>query len=88
MRAQAMLGAEGPRLPQKLHDGLLRGIGRHYKDDKVDWFFAHMDQVANAHVAGLLFGAGWTEQTTVESDGGNLIRKTIAYHNSGGTRLK
>ncbi|CCK27714.1 parallel beta-helix repeat-containing ricin B lectin [Streptomyces davaonensis JCM 4913] len=60
----------------------------HYKDDKVDWLFAHMDQVANAHVAGLLFGAGWTEQTTVESDGGNLIRKTIAYHNSGGTPLK
>ncbi|MGW6789544.1 hypothetical protein [Streptomyces chartreusis] len=25
----------------------------HYKDDKVDWFIAHMDQVANAHVAGL-----------------------------------
>ncbi|MEU9426061.1 RICIN domain-containing protein [Streptomyces sp. NPDC048342] len=60
----------------------------HYKDDKVDWFFAHMGQVANAHVAGLLFGAGQQEQTTVESDGGNLIRKTIAYHNSGGTALK
>ncbi|SHI12931.1 RICIN domain-containing protein [Streptomyces sp. 3214.6] len=60
----------------------------HYKDDKVDWFFAHMNQVANAHVAGLFFGPGQQEQTTVESDGGNLIRKTIAYHNSGGTALK
>ncbi|GHI06233.1 hypothetical protein Scel_45540 [Streptomyces cellostaticus] len=60
----------------------------HYKDDKVDWFFAHMDQVANAHVAGLFFGPGQQEQTTVESDGGNLINKTIAYHNSGGTPLK
>ncbi|WP_031482900.1 RICIN domain-containing protein [Streptomyces bicolor] len=60
----------------------------HYKDDKVDWFFAHMDQVANAHVAGLFFGPGQEEQTTVESDGGNLINKTIAYHNSGGTALK
>ncbi|MGW1915745.1 hypothetical protein ACWCQS_34760 [Streptomyces sp. NPDC002076] len=49
----------------------------HYKDDKVDWFFAHMDQVANAHVAGLLFGPRQQEQTTAESDGGNLIRKTI-----------
>jgi hypothetical protein len=29
----------------------------HFKDDKVDWFFGHMDQVAQAHVAGLLFGA-------------------------------
>lgn len=60
----------------------------HYKDDKVDWFFAHMDQVANAHVAGLLFGPGQQEQTTAESDGGNLIRKAIAYHNAGGTALK
>ncbi|MFI8455397.1 RICIN domain-containing protein [Kitasatospora sp. NPDC085464] len=60
----------------------------HYKDDKVDWFFAHMDQVANAHVAALLFGAGQQEQTAVESDGGNLINKTIAYRNAGGTPLK
>ncbi|MFF5496106.1 RICIN domain-containing protein [Streptomyces aquilus] len=60
----------------------------HFKDDKVDWLFGHMDQVANAHIAGLLFGAGWTEQTTPETDGGNLIRKTIAYYNSGGTRLQ
>ncbi|WP_327316771.1 RICIN domain-containing protein [Streptomyces sp. NBC_01235] len=60
----------------------------HYKDDKVDWFFAHMDQVANAHIAGLLFGAGQQEQTSVETDGGNLINKTIAYNNSGGKALK
>jgi hypothetical protein len=61
---------------------------KHYQDDKVDWFFAHMDQVATAHVAALLFGPGHGEQTTVETDGGNLIRKTIAYHNSGGAALK
>jgi hypothetical protein len=60
----------------------------HYKDDKVDWFFAHMDQVAKAHVAALLFGAGQQEQTTIETDGRNVIRKTIAYHNSGGVPLK
>ncbi|MGW1762260.1 RICIN domain-containing protein [Streptomyces mirabilis] len=60
----------------------------HYKDDKVDWLLSHMDQVANAHVAALLFGPGQQEQTTVESDGGNLVNKTIAYRNSGGTPLK
>jgi len=60
----------------------------HYKDDKVDWFFAHMDQVANAHITGLLFGAGQQEQTSIETDGGNLISKTIAYRNSGGAALK
>ncbi|RAG84136.1 lectin [Streptacidiphilus pinicola] len=60
----------------------------HYKDDKVDWFFGHMAQVAAAHIAGLLFGPGQQEQTSVETDGGNLISKTIAYHNSGGVALK
>ncbi|MFD9487519.1 hypothetical protein [Streptomyces sp. NPDC059991] len=47
-----------------------------------------MDQVAKAHIAGLLFGAGQQEQTSVETDGGNLIKKAIDYHNSGGTALK
>lgn len=60
----------------------------HYQDDKVDWFFAHMNQVAAAHVAALLFGPGQQEQTTVESDGGNLISKTIAYRDAGGMALK
>ncbi|MET9001383.1 RICIN domain-containing protein [Amycolatopsis sp. NPDC004169] len=60
----------------------------HYQDDKVDWFFSHLDQVADAHVAAILFGAGQQEQTTVETDGGNLIGKTIAYRNSGGTPLR
>jgi hypothetical protein len=60
----------------------------HYQDDKVDWFFAHMDQVANAHIAALLFGSGQGEQTSVETDGGNLISKTIAYRNSGGVALE
>jgi hypothetical protein len=31
----------------------------------------------------------WTDrQTSVETDGGNLISKTIAYHNSSGAALK
>ena len=60
----------------------------HYRDDKVDWLFAHLSQVANAHVAGLLFGAGQQEQTSVETDGGNLINKTIAYRSSGGAALR
>ncbi|WP_416973931.1 RICIN domain-containing protein [Streptomyces sp. 4F14] len=60
----------------------------HYKDDKVDWLFGHLDQVARAHVGALLFGPGQQEQTTVESDGGNLINKTIGYYKSGGTALK
>ncbi|WP_286255205.1 hypothetical protein [Streptomyces graminofaciens] len=32
--------------------------------------------------------SGHGEQTSVETDGGNLIKKTITHHNSGGTALK
>jgi len=60
----------------------------HYQDDKVDWFFGNMDKVADAHVVALLFGAGHGEQTSVETDGGNLIRHTIAYRQSGGVALQ
>ncbi|HET9657779.1 MAG TPA: RICIN domain-containing protein [Kineosporiaceae bacterium] len=60
----------------------------HYQDDKVDWLFSHLSQVANAHIVALLFGPGQQEQTTVESDGANLINKTIAYRTSGGTALQ
>jgi hypothetical protein len=60
----------------------------HYQDDKVDYFFSHMNQVADAHVVALLFGAGQQDQTTPETDGGHLINKTIIYWQSGGTALK
>jgi hypothetical protein len=55
----------------------------HWKDNRVDWLFAHMQETADAHVVALLFGAGAAGQTTPESDGGNLIQKTRSYHQSG-----
>lgn len=60
----------------------------HFQDDKVDWLLSHMDQVADAHIAALLFGAGHGEQTGPETDGGNLVNKTISYWQSGGTPLR
>ncbi len=61
---------------------------QHYKDNKLDYLFSHMDEVADAHIAALLFGPGQQEQTAPESDGGNLINKTINYYNSGGIPLR
>lgn len=60
----------------------------HFQDDKVDWLLTHMDEVADAHIAGLLFGAGHGEQTGPEHDGGNLVNKTINLWNAGGTPLR
>ena len=60
----------------------------HYQDDKVDYFFSHMNQVVDAHIVALLFGAGQQEQTGPETDGRNLINKTINYWNTGGAQIR
>ncbi|WP_018604708.1 hypothetical protein [Uliginosibacterium gangwonense] len=59
----------------------------HWKDNRVDYLFAHLPQVAKAKVVALLFGAGEGQQTTPESDGGNLIAKTQSNWQAGGTPL-
>jgi len=50
----------------------------HWKDNHVDYFFAHLSEVASAKVVALLFGAGAGGQTTIETEGNNLINKTIS----------
>lgn len=59
----------------------------HWQDTHVDYMFGHMRDVADAKVAALLFGAGADLQTTPETDGGNLIAKTTANWQSGGTAM-
>jgi hypothetical protein len=59
----------------------------HWKDNRVDYLFSHMDQVAAAHIVGLAFGAGATGQTTPESDGGYFVAHVKAYEHAGGQPL-
>jgi hypothetical protein len=59
----------------------------HYKDNRVDYFFAHMGELAAAHGVGAAFGAGAGDQTTPESDGGNFVTKAKAYFSAGGQAL-
>jgi hypothetical protein len=51
----------------------------HWKDNRVDYFFGHPRELAAAHVAGMMFGAGASGMTTPESDGGNLVAKAQGY---------
>lgn len=60
---------------------------QHYRDNRVDYFLAHPDEVAAAHGFGMAFGAGESAQTTPSTDGGNLVAKTQAYAAAGGQRL-
>jgi hypothetical protein len=56
----------------------------HWKDNRVDYFFGHEDELAAAHVIGAAFGAGRGDQTLPETDGGNLVAMTKAYVAAGG----
>ncbi len=58
-----------------------------WHDNRVDYFFAHPDELAAAHMVGMAFGAGAGGQTTPETDNGNLIAKTKSYVASGGQKL-
>jgi hypothetical protein len=59
----------------------------HWQDNRVDYLFAHLPDVAKSDIVALLFGAGESQQTTPETDGGNLIAKTTANWQAGGTSL-
>jgi hypothetical protein len=59
----------------------------HWKDNRVDYFFAHLDEVSAAHIVGLFFGAGMGGMTTPETDGGNLTGKTTTYRSAGGATV-
>ncbi len=51
----------------------------HWKDNRVDYFFGHVDELVKAHSVGMFFGAGRGDQTTPESDSGNFITKSKAF---------
>ncbi|HEY3452945.1 MAG TPA: hypothetical protein VGK67_41770 [Myxococcales bacterium] len=59
----------------------------HWRDNRVDYFFAHADEVAAAHGVAMAFGAGMGGMTTPSTDNGNLIAKVKAYSAAGGAKL-
>jgi len=59
-------------------------VAGQWKDNRVDYFFANMSELAAAHAIGAAFGAGAALLTTAENDGGNFVSKAKAYFASGG----
>ena len=55
-----------------------------WKDNRLDYFMTHLDEVAAAQGFGVAFGAGLGGQTTFETDGGNGIAKVKAAAAAGG----
>jgi len=55
-----------------------------WHDNRVDYFFAHMNELAAAHVFAVAYGGGATGMTTPETDNGNLVGKVQSYVAGGG----
>jgi hypothetical protein len=62
-------------------------VADHYQDNRLDYFFAHMNEVVAAHIVGLFFGAGASGMTTPETDGSNFVTKTTAYRAGGSAKV-
>jgi hypothetical protein len=50
-----------------------------YRDNRVDYFMTHLDEMRDAHGAAVLFGGGDGNQTTPDTDGGNLAGRVRTY---------
>ncbi|HWE25796.1 MAG TPA: hypothetical protein VG496_17790 [Myxococcales bacterium] len=57
----------------------LPDVPRQWQDNRVDYLFAHPDEVAKTNAFGMVFGAGDSQQTTPSTDGGNLVRKVLQF---------
>jgi hypothetical protein len=55
------------------------GTALHYRDNRVQYLFAHPDQFAAAGGIGAVFGTGAANQTTVDSDGGQFKNALAGY---------
>ncbi len=62
----------------------LPGTWEKWRDNRLDYFFDHPDQVAAAHGLGMVFGAGAEGQTNPSTDGGHFVRRAKAYFSTGG----
>jgi hypothetical protein len=55
------------------------GSAGHYRDNRVEYFFAHTDQLISAGGVGAMFGVGAGNQTTWDSDGGQFKNAVAGY---------
>ncbi|MDM7322750.1 MAG: hypothetical protein P3W87_005650 [Gammaproteobacteria bacterium] len=70
-----------------LGNSLQNNTPNHWKDNRVEWLFAHTEDVVQAGIGALLFGAGQPDQTLPETDGGLFVQSTIHLWQKGGQPL-
>jgi hypothetical protein len=57
----------------------LGNTNNHWRDNRVDYLFAHLDEVAATQAIALAFGPGAGDQTSPATDGNNLANKVRDY---------
>jgi hypothetical protein len=55
------------------------GTDTHWRDNRVHYFFGHVDDLVGAGVAGMTFGTGAGDQTDLDTDGDQLLNASVAY---------
>jgi hypothetical protein len=55
------------------------GTAGHWRDNRVKYFFEHVPQLIDAGVAGMTFGTGAGQQTTIDTDSGQFKARATAY---------
>jgi hypothetical protein len=73
-------------MPNKTYQDAQGGTLGQWKDNKLDYAFGHMSELAGSHAVGIAFGAGQGDQTTPDNDDGDLQGKARAYAAAGGQR--
>jgi len=56
------------------------GTPRHYRDNRVRYLFAHVQEFIDAGYAGAVFGTGAANQTDITTDGGQFKNAVTAYY--------
>jgi len=62
----------------------LPNSGLQWQDNRVDYFFAHPDEVARTNAFGMVFGGGEAHQTEPSTDNGNFVKKVQQLVAAGG----
>jgi len=65
----------------------LPGYEKQWKDNRLDYFFDHPEEVSAAHGLGMVFGAGELAQTNPATDNTHLVNRTNAYFFTGGQSI-
>jgi hypothetical protein len=81
--------AEGIKRPNlwwqtPLGNSGLNNTTQHWKDNRVEYFFAHPDELVGAHSVGMLFGAGQGDQTNPGTDQGLMLNDAKTYTQGSG----